>query len=1069
MPKKTSEEKPDTPPPQRRGLSKFKWLLVLVAVLTLAPSLATFSGQHAAIMGFVAPKLRQAVTFDSISTHWWAPVQLTGVSVKDLSLEPGDAADETPLMTIESVSISQPLWRVALSMGRGIDVTLKRPVVNLRVTEGQTNVERTVAEIFGASTDSNDDSFPIAVNVEDGKVRLLPSGLNVGGPEIAVASIDGINGRLSTIQTKAGLPEVKIAASLRSSDLTTVASSAQPRTQPKPNTRIAAALDDITSDQPLLPFTEAEVAELRSTEADAALKIEVEPAGENGQHCLIEAHGVELSKIEPLLQRLLPDTRWDGKVSCRFDGLITNAAAGPGFAGRTGVRGVDVRWRANWWAIGESIELPDVTIQGAYAVAEDGILVTGLKVSSALLDASGDGEVRLAKKDPVHALQDAAAGRSIDEQSVVNEAAAATTGKVTLHSRLNVAALAAMLPRTLHLGEGVSIDSAEVRTSCRLNSEVAKPEGQLALLQKATGFRWQLASETSPIRATKDGRSIQVDSSVRLDAVGSVSASSFGLDRARVSGTFGTVDVSPEGGGYAINGEVRPQQLWNQVKAVLDIPRPGITGDVQLASKLNTIGDAIRLSDTTLRSKELTVSSQQLTLRPSRPLLEMVEGDLVVQGSSAAIKTLIAPWHSAWWLGDQSGVSAQLQAIPGQKFGVRATIQPIGGAASNDSYLQIRDGRAALNLTADSATGSFILQNSTVEVPGLAANLTGTISAPGGVIVTNLDADTQYDLSVLSRSLLGSMADDVQLHGTGRQTIALRGSPMLWTTAEVARQFGARIAVDDAAESTVSPFAVVGRIPFSGGRLYGLPLGPGEINAQLKEGLLRAEPIHCTLGSGELDVMPQWDLNRGVIQLASGSRVRNLQVTPELCGEWLGYVAPMMSDAASVQGTLSARIQRFDYFVDHPTQSSVQGVLTIHNASASPGSSLGPLLQLLQLAGRESIAGRHLELPPQDVQVELNQGMVTHQGLELQLADYRMTSSGTVGLNKQIQLVLDVPLERSSADQRGRSLRIPVGGTVGQPALNTQGLLQNLGRQEIDKTINNQLDRGLNRLLDKLR
>ena len=95
--------------------------------------------------------------------------------------------------------------------------------------------------------------------------------------------------------------------------------------------------------------------------------------------------------------------------------------------------------------------------------------------------------------------------------------------------------------------------------------------------------------------------------------------------------------------------------------------------------------------------------------------------------------------------------------------------------------------------------------------------------------------------------------------------------------------------------------------------------------------------------------------------------------------------------------------------------------------------------------------------------------MVTHNGLELHMADYRMTSSGSVGLNKQIQLVLDVPLERSSGNERSRSLQVPVGGSIGRPVLNTQGLLQNFGRQQIDKTINKQIDRGLNRLLDKLR
>lgn len=1065
MPKSDAKQQIDETPPNARGGKRLKWPLLAIGLVALAPSLLTWSGQHKSILGFVNPELKQAVAFESITTHWWSPVKLTGVTVRDLTQAADENADATALVTIDSVSIQQPLWKLALSMGRGMEVTLQRPVVNLRVTDGVTNVEQTIAELFGESESSSGDSFPIVLNVEDGKVRLLPSGLQAGGVELATASIDGINGRVSTKQAKVGLPEIALAASLRTGDSNgAIAASQRPTTSVNP--RIAAALDDIVSDQPLMPFTEAEVADLNSRNAEAAIKIDIQPATESGQRCLVEAHGLELSKIEPLLQRLMPGTRWDGTVSCRLDGLMTDSSDGSGFGGRTWLQGRDIRWRSNQWAAGESIALKDVTIQGACAIAEDGILINGLNVASALLDASGDGEVRLAQPDAVRTLQDAAAERSSSDQSIVNQAAAAATGKVTVQARLNVAALAAMLPKTLHVDDGVDIASAEVRVLCRVLSDVVKSGKQIDLLQKPGGFRWELVTETSPIKATKDGRPIQVDSSVRLDALGHVGPNRMDVGRAMLSGTFGTVNVIPEDSGYAIDGVVKPLELWNQLKPVLDIPQPNITGDVTVKTRLQYVGDAIRLSGTTLQSNELQVTSRELKLRPAMPILEMLEGDLSVRGASAAVKTLVTPWHDAWWLSSDSNIVAELQAITGQRFALKAAVTPIVGSRSTDGYLEINDGRLTANLTADATTGAFLVESSTVQIPGLDARVTGAVSAPNGVLVTNLDADTQYDLSVLSQTILGDMSDSIQLLGSGRETILLRGSPMLWTTAEVVRQTGQS---DVSSDSLIRPFELAGRIPFSGGRLYGLALGPGEVRAQLKEGLLRAEPIHCSLGSGELDVMPQWDLNRGVIQLASGSRVQNLAVTPELCGEWLGYVAPMMTDAASLEGTLSARIQRFHYFVDQPNQSTVQGVLTIQNASASPGSSLGPLLQVLQLAGQTNAAGQRLELPAQEVTVVLNNGMVTHQGLEIQMADYRMTSSGSVGLNKQIQLELDVPLERSTADERGRSIKIPVGGTIGRPVLNTQGLLQNFGRQQIDETINKQLDRGLNRLLDKLR
>jgi translocation and assembly module TamB len=235
----------------------------------------------------------------------------------------------------------------------------------------------------------------------------------------------------------------------------------------------------------------------------------------------------------------------------------------------------------------------------------------------------------------------------------------------------------------------------------------------------------------------------------------------------------------------------------------------------------------------------------------------------------------------------------------------------------------------------------------------------------------------------------------------------------------------------------------------------------------LHNGLLRTEPIRCELGTGEVNVMPQWDMNTNFVQLASGSRIQNLQVTPELSGEWLGFLAPMMAEAANVQGTVSARVQQFDYYMDSPSTSTIVGQLSLLNTSASPGQSIGPLIQVLDLVGRSDAGqSRDLVFPNQDIPFELRNGMVLHDGLQVGFGKYMLSSRGGVGLDKRVQLVLTVPLEANAA---GRTLEIPVGGTVDRPQLDTSGLLQNLGRQQIQNQVDKQLNGGLNKLLDKFR
>jgi hypothetical protein len=291
----------------------------------------------------------------------------------------------------------------------------------------------------------------------------------------------------------------------------------------------------------------------------------------------------------------------------------------------------------------------------------------------------------------------------------------------------------------------------------------------------------------------------------------------------------------------------------------------------------------------------------------------------------------------------------------------------------------------------------------------------------------------------------------------------------LLTEADVNRFRERHADASQADAPSIMPISASGRIVWQAGSVYGLPLGPGSATAEFKNGHLRTEPIHCNLGTGQIDVMPQWDFAGNRLQLASGSRIRNLELTPELCNEWLGYVAPMMAEATDVQGHFSARVHRFDYHVDQPEQSMVQAVLTVHNASAAPGASLGQLFQVISVLGKRNTPDTgSIELPTQEVAFELRDGMVIHDGLQIMIGGYSMTSRGGVGFNRDLRLALDVPLDQS-ASERDNSVRIPFSGTIDRPQLDTSGLLQNLGRQQIGNRVNEQIDRGLNRLLDKLR
>ncbi|MEZ6132742.1 MAG: hypothetical protein R3C59_29085 [Planctomycetaceae bacterium] len=1084
-------------------LRRFRWLIFLLLIIAGLPSLLTIASQHQAALKLVHPGLSRALQFRSMTTHWWAPVEITDIRLTDLTTQQTHAgtdasADSTLLFTATSFRTIQPLWKIVLSRGSGLQLRIHQPVVNVRVNDGRTNVEETMAKLFGESQSSG--STPMEVTVEDGTVRLLSNAdTNVSGAD-AFTTISGINGTYSTLDATKRMPNIALVADVGRPEAADAGGNGQPSAVASGiNPRIAATLDELAGDFPLIPFSDTQMAVLKSDESQPTLKIQIAtPQGSDVQNISVEARTLNLAELEPLIRRVLPGTKCVGEVSLRLQAHLLEDGSADGFAGRIQLQGDNIRWRNTTWAVGESLDLPSVSVHGAVALAEDGLLVNDLKVASTLLDLSGNGEIHLAAVDPAKAIAAAAAGDHPDQQRTVAEAQAAAAGQVQLQGRIDLARLTQMLPRTLHVEDGVIAESGDLRFSCRIQQQAEPPSTSDLFASSGARFRWRLLAETSPLNLTRDGRRIVIDSPLRLDAIGDLTTARMGIQQAQISGAFGSLSAAPatfntvsgittgSANGYAITGTVNPDRLWNDLKQIIDLPRPGLTSDLAVETRLKLDSTSITLAGLKLQSSEIEVTSPRLMLIPSAPIVQMFDGTLTVNGTSAALKTLVAPWHSATWLASNSTVTARLTADPAQQITVEAFIQRSqvmhnaslyrtisAGVVTADAAWEINQGKLEASLVADQTPGSFRVQKGTIEIPGAKSLVSGSLSVIGNNLVVNLNADTQYDLSLLTGELLNDPGQQIQLTGMGRDIFHLEGCPGLWTETDVAKLRLSEATADglrSASDSILQPLHATGRIAWESGRLYGLPLGSGAAAAELRNGLLRTEPIQCSLSSGQVSVMPQWDLVSNRIQLAPGSRIENLQVTPELSREWLGYVAPMLADAASVQGTLSVRLQQFDYNLNRPVTSTVHGELSLQNATSSPGTSVGPLLQLLSLIDRDGGGlSQRLDFPDQIIPFELRDGMVRHDGLQIQFGDYRLSSSGGVSMDRRVQLALTVPLEKNAGNTAGRTVQIPVSGTIDRPQLDTAGLIQNLGRQQIQNQVDQQLNRGLNKLFDKLR
>jgi len=1084
---------------------KSRWFLKLCVLLIVAivalPSVVSFTGSVPTIIEKVNPKLADAVSFGSVKMHWWAPVEITSLKVLDLSqpLHPEDPDSRaTVLCEIERITTVEPLWRIVLNTGRGTGIVLKSPRLTLITEDHGTNLDRTVTALFGESTDSDNDRFPFRVTIENGTVLLrtgpttnvlesTPTSVTAvedsatnTGPALShatavIAEVTDINGAFSTMDTSRWLPAMKLSASIRQSTSAHVAKRAGSRP-----TRIAAGLDELVRDFPDIPLEDLVGTDPSGDPNAARIQIYLQPrADDKGRQAIqIGARDLDLRLAQPFLSLLRIDASGSGVISGGIDARLAGAELKDGIVGKIMLAGDNVRIRQSEWAADEWLPLGTVNANGAVAIAEDGMLIQDLSITTDIAEVTGSGELR--------------------HNPRVSKTASAESQKIELKGTVDLARVASSLRQTLGLYDDVTIQSGELifQASGSANASKASEGNDAVASHTSQHGGWEFVVRADGVQAVRAGKPLKVDPSLKLEADGLFVEGVPGLSRARLTADFGTIDCVPDNAGWKISGLLQPESLWQTLQQFTDVVPPGIHGDLNFQTRLEMQNDGVRLTHLQLNSADVKANSIALTIMPSNPVTAMLDGTMHVEGSGAALRTLLMPWVDASFLAERSQVVADLTASPKSELQLKVQIVPASLAtiqrgnvrsvsqirtqysasmtSASGSVLEIDEADVNLAMTASNNGSQFDINNGTIKLPGLTAGVTGSVSVSDDTTLMDLTADTSYDLDVLSRRLF-SADSGLAFSGQGRDVFKLKGNPS--ALCGVVRQ-AASNAVTTGAKHALEGS---GALKWASANIWGLKLSGASAQATLENSLIRTAPIQCDLNGGQLNAMAQYDIATSRLQLGSGSRVENVRLTPELCRQWLGYVTPMMADAADVNGQLSLRVERFFWDLNAPQNSDVSGHLTIHQAQATPGASLAPLLQVVDLLRHRDQTGglssKSLTLPEQTVPIQVRQGYVIHDGLIMDLAGYRLKSSGSVGLNEQIQITLDVPLEKATPGSNVRTIKVPLRGTLTSPQPDVSSLLQNLATQQIheklgvdklEKKLGDEVEQTLNKGLNKL-
>lgn len=282
---------------------------------------------------------------------------------------------------------------------------------------------------------------------------------------------------------------------------------------------------------------------------------------------------------------------------------------------------------------------------------------------------------------------------------------------------------------------------------------------------------------------------------------------------------------------------------------------------------------------------------------------------------------------------------------------------------------------------------------------------------------------------------------------------------------------------------------------WQGARVYGFALGPAAAQARLAEGRLRIEPFEVAVNDGRVRLAPELHLAATPMLLTHGSGriIDQVRITPDMCREWLRYVAPVLSETAEAEGTFSVDLDGMHLPLDRPGALEAGGRVTLHSVQVAPtplAQELGLLVLRVADLFRINLPGRRsaddlASLWSRPARVRLKResqvafrvagGYVHHENVVLEFQDFTVRTRGSVGFDQTLSLVAEVPIrddwlrsERLRNAFAGKVLQLPVGGTLGRPKVDLRGLerlASDLLREAASDALRGELDRQLERLL----
>ena len=515
---------PATTKRPRRG----KWikrlgaaLLLLAVTVWFVPAILCATVLRHQVPQQLVPMIHAQVQWSDISLGWFSPVVIQGLKVAD---EAGQ-----PLLEVQRISTSHSLWQLATQSSQLGKLTLVEPVVHVALRNDGSNLEDLIAKFTSTTpaTPSNRPAPDVIVAIEKGRIELEHQASH------RQSSFEQIAVRL--VSTKGGVDEL---------DLTIG--------QAPPTGQAEAAQTESASDWLLVHYG--------SPAADAAHFNEG-----NAKQATLKASHWKLDRFGPGLARVMPKAELAGELNASASLDLSPQAKGLDWDW-AGTISIEKLMMAGIEAMKQDrLQLDQIAVSGRAATTHGRLAMNDLKLSADLGQLVATGDI------PLDGIAQKSAAELI--QSLLSDEDYHMIGSVDLKK------LAAMLPQTLRIRDGIEITGGNVKV-------------ELVGDDSSGVRRWSGAAGIVGLTAENQGKKIPWDKPIIARATAHREKESLIVDQVECNADFLKIKGSGtlEDARFTATGDL--SKLLENLEQFVDL------GIEQLSGQLKVVGELKRVDET---------------------------------------------------------------------------------------------------------------------------------------------------------------------------------------------------------------------------------------------------------------------------------------------------------------------------------------------------------------------------------------------------------------------------------------------------------------------------------------